>query len=65
MPLTDEVIVGASEIYAELRHRGMPIGDADVLIAASALVNGLAIVTNNEAHFNRVPGLVVENWFRP
>jgi tRNA(fMet)-specific endonuclease VapC len=59
VPLTDEVVVKASEIYAELRRRGQPVGDADILIAASALVHGLAIVTNNEHHFNRIRGLVV------
>jgi tRNA(fMet)-specific endonuclease VapC len=50
---------------AELRRRGEPIGDADVLIAASALVHGLTVVTNNEGHFRRISGLDVENWFRP
>lgn len=64
VPLTDEAVVKASEIYAELRRRGQPIGDADILIAASALVNGLQLVTNNEDHFTRIPGLIVENWLR-
>lgn len=65
VPLTDEAVVKASEIYAELRRRGEPVGDADVLIAASALVHSLAVVTNNEDHFRRISGLIVENWFRP
>jgi len=65
VPLTDEAVVKASAIYADLRRRGEPIGDADILIAATALVHRFALVTNNEAHFNRVPGLVVENWLRP
>jgi tRNA(fMet)-specific endonuclease VapC len=64
VPLTDAAVVKASEIYAELRRRGAPIGDADILIAASALVHGFGLVTNNEVHFNRIPGLVVENWLR-
>jgi predicted nucleic acid-binding protein len=38
------------------------IGDADILIAASALVNGFAIVTNNGEHFRRVRNLEVLNW---
>lgn len=62
--LTDDAVVRASEIYAELRRRGQPIGDADILIAASALVHGLSVVTNNEQHFRRIPGLVLENWLR-
>ena len=45
------------------RHRwGTPIGDADVRIAAIALAHGLKVVTGNERHFRRVPGLETENW---
>ena len=62
--LTDETIVRAAEIYADLYRRGILIGDADILIAASALVHGLGIITNNEAHFGRIPGLYVENWLK-
>ena len=43
---------------------GELIGDADILIAASALSNGCGIVTNNEAHFRRIADLQVENWLR-
>ena len=64
LPLADEIAVRAAEIYADLSHRGLMIGDADILIAASALVNGLGVVTNNEDHFGRVRGLHVENWLR-
>ena len=52
------------EIRAELEGRGTPIGDADVRIAAIALARGLTLVTGNERHFRRVPGLGVENWLR-
>lgn len=65
LPLTDAIVVRAAEIYASLRQRGEPIGDADILIAASELIHGLAVITNNEDHFRRVPGLRVENWLRP
>jgi tRNA(fMet)-specific endonuclease VapC len=64
LSLTDEVVVRAAEIYADLHRRGELIGDADILIAASALVPGLGVVTNNENHFRRVTGLHVENWLR-
>src|SRR5262249_16599542 len=59
VPLTDEVAVRAADIYAGLKQRGEPIGDADILIGASALAHGLAVVTNNEDHFRRIPGLHV------
>lgn len=60
--LTDEIVVKAAEIYADLRKRGELISDADILIAASALVHELGVVTNNEQHFTRIKGLQVENW---
>ncbi len=54
----------AAEIYADLSKRGELIADADILIAASALVRGLGIVTNNEEHFKRIQNLHVENWLK-
>lgn len=58
----------AARIYGELRadleRRGVPIGDADTRIAAIALVHSLTVVTGNVRHFERVPGLEVENWLR-
>jgi tRNA(fMet)-specific endonuclease VapC len=62
LPLTDAIIVRGADIYAALYRRGALIGDADILIAASALEHGLVVATNNEDHFRRVAGLVVENW---
>ena len=61
-PLTDEIIVQAADIYAELRKKGNPIRDADILIGASAMVNRMAIVTNNQPHFCQLSGLTVYNW---
>lgn len=56
----------AAERYAELRAHletaGTPIGAMDMMIAAHALSLDAVVVTNNERHFRRVPGLAVENW---
>jgi tRNA(fMet)-specific endonuclease VapC len=62
LPITEAVGVQAAAIYADLYARGQLIGDADILIAATALVHGCAVATNNEAHYRRIPGLAVENW---
>lgn len=62
LPLTDEIADVAADVYAHLYASGQPIGDADILIAATALVHHLAVVTNNEGHFRRIPGIDVENW---
>ena len=62
LALSDAIILQAAEIYADLYRRGELIGDADILIAASAIVHGFVVSTNNESHFGRIRGLRVENW---
>jgi tRNA(fMet)-specific endonuclease VapC len=62
--LTDPIIIKAADIYADLHRRGLLIGDADILIAATALVHGYAVATNNERHFQRILGLQLENWLK-
>ncbi len=64
LQLTDEAIVKASDIYAFLRQRGELIGDADILIAATALTDGLCVATNNLEHFRRIPELQIQNWLQ-
>ena len=46
-------------LLAGLQKRGEAIGSFDLLIAASALLDGAALVTRNAKHFERVPGLTV------
>ncbi len=50
------------EVRAELERRGTPIGDADLRIASIALDRDLTVVTGNVRHFQKVPGLAVDNW---
>ena len=50
------------EVRAELERRGTPMGDADLRIASIALTRDLTVVTANVRHFQKVPGLAVENW---
>ena len=45
-----------------LGSEGRIIGDRDMMIAATALVHGATLVTNNLKEFNRVPGLALESW---
>ncbi len=60
--LDDNIVVRAADIYADLYKHGQIIGDADILIAATALENGSPVVTNNESHFNRISNLQILNW---
>ena len=52
----------AAKIRAQLQRAGRPIGGYDVLIAATALVHNLTVVTHNTREFSRVAGLLVEDW---
>lgn len=56
----------AAEAYAEARvaleKRGEPIGERDLLIAATAISLKLAVVTHNVREFSRVPRLRFEDW---
>ena len=51
-----------AEIRADLKKRGAQIGAAELMIAAHARAMGAIVVTNNVKDFERVKGLVVENW---
>ena len=60
--LNDEVAQKAVVIYADLRKKGITIGHNDTLIAATAIVNDMVLVTNNLKHFGHIEGLELENW---
>jgi tRNA(fMet)-specific endonuclease VapC len=62
LPLTTEVTWQYGEIYRHLAAEGQLIGANDMWIAAAALAYGYALVTNNEAEFRRVSGLVVHSY---
>ena len=62
LPWTDSEAEVYAEIRTDLEKRGLAIGGNDMLIAAAAMANGLTLVTNNTAHFSRIPGLKMENW---
>ena len=53
--------VAAARVYGQVRAHletaGRPLADADLQIAATALVHDLELVTGNVKHFKRVPGL--------
>ena len=49
-------------IKAPLVRSGTTIADADILVAATAMEKGSKLITGNMKHFQRIPGLVLENW---
>jgi tRNA(fMet)-specific endonuclease VapC len=49
-------------IKAELERTGMKLADLDLQIASLALTHGVPLITHNRRHFERIVGLVVEDW---
>lgn len=47
---------------ARLRKSGTPIDDFDLLIGVTSGTHNLIMVTNNSVHFERIDGIVMEDW---
>ena len=62
LPFDGDAARRYGEVRAELECQGTPLGEADLRIGAIALSRGLTVVTGNIRHFQRIPGLSVENW---
>jgi tRNA(fMet)-specific endonuclease VapC len=62
LPYTAKASQHYGAIRSALEKAGRPIGVNDMHIAAHARSEGLTLVTNNLGEFERVPGLVTENW---
>jgi len=50
------------KIKALLEKQGISLADADILVAATTMETGTKLITGNVRHFERIPGLVIENW---
>jgi tRNA(fMet)-specific endonuclease VapC len=57
----DRAADATTDIRVALRLAGTPIGPNDTAIAGHAAA-GAILVTNNTREFERVPGLVLEDW---
>jgi len=60
LPVGADEACRAAELYTGLKARGALIGNGDLLIAGTALVHGLALMTRNREHFERVEGLAFD-----
>lgn len=63
LPIDERVAVATADLRAALRKSGKGIEVTDGILAATASVYDLVLVTRNVRHFQNVPGLAVENWF--
>jgi len=49
-------------VRAQLKRKGLLIGELDTQIGAQALRHELTLVTHNTRHFDRIPGLKLQDW---
>ena len=57
----NEILQKFGELKAVLAAKGELVGDADTLIAATALMLNIPLATSNVKHFERFPGLKICN----
>ena len=62
LPLDLAALDAAADIYADLRRKGTPPEDADILVAGIAPLHDAVLVTRNLKHFERIAGLRLESW---
>jgi predicted nucleic acid-binding protein len=49
-------------VRTSMRRSGRPAGEADTLIAATAIAYSATLVTHNTRHFEGIDGLAIEDW---
>ena len=49
-------------LKVQLERTGMRLNDLDIQIAGIALQHNTPLVSHNQRHFGRVPGLMTEDW---
>ena len=62
LPFEEAAAAEYGLIRSDLRKKGTPIGPVDELIASHAKSQNLVLVTNNTREFERIGGLIIENW---
>jgi len=50
------------EAKALLERQGQRLADADLFIGAIAVAERATVVTGNRRHYERIPGIVLEDW---
>jgi tRNA(fMet)-specific endonuclease VapC len=65
LDVTEHVGRKFGELRAALFDAGKPAPEMDLLIAATALVHDLTLVTHNVRDFAHIPDLRVQDWLNP
>jgi len=62
LPLDRKAVEVYAKVKATMSKQGLVVDEPDLLIGATALANGLKLVTLNARDFSKIPNLQVEDW---
>lgn len=62
LPVDVATALRFGEVRAKMVEVGLTVPTADLLIASTALLHDLTLVTHNTKHFAGIPGLRIEDW---
>jgi tRNA(fMet)-specific endonuclease VapC len=62
LPFSVEDARAAAAVRSNLRRSGRPMGPFDILLAGTALAQGLSFVTANTKELARIEGLSLLDW---
>lgn len=65
LPVTYEVLDRAASLWADGQEQGVGTDDADLIVAATAMLHGLPLVTANTRHFAWIADLPLVDWRQP
>lgn len=65
LPVNSEIAEAYADLRAACEKRGAPVGNMDLLIAATAKVHNLIVATLNAKDFAKIPDLRFEDWSQP
>jgi len=52
----------AAVVFDDLNHQSLRVGSMDLRIASIAIANQMTLITQNSVDFERVPGLLIQDW---
>lgn len=62
LPIDYDIIDLAATLWSDGQATGVVVDDGDLIIAATALVHKLPVVTANTRHFAWIEELTLTNW---
>lgn len=62
LPFCENASMIFADNKAQLKSKGKPLDDLDLMIASICIQNDMTLITNNTKHFSRLKALKIENW---